>query len=111
MAVNKYVQRKYREGKLVAYMYKNGSVVRYKLLKIEKKWLTTTLQVKADYPFRSAEEVNKEIDKLEELVDSTITELLYDNPKLFITCAVIDKAIADKEKIAKEKAEESKCLL
>ena len=107
MAVNKYVQRKYREGKLVAYMYKNGSVVRYKLLKIEKKWLTTTLQVKADYPFRSAEEVNKEIDKLEELVDSTITELLYDNPKLFITCAVIDKAIADKEKIAKEKAEES----
>ena len=82
MAVNKYVQRKYREGKLVAYMYKNGSVVRYKLLKIEKKWLTTTLQVKADYPFRSAEEVNKEIDKLEELVDSTITELLYDNPKL-----------------------------
>lgn len=107
MAANKYVQRKYREGKLVAYMYKNGSVVRYKLLKIEKKWLTTTLQVKADYPFRSADEVNKEIDKLEELVDRTITELLYSNPKLFITCAVIDKAIADNEKKVKEKAAEN----
>ena len=76
-------------------MYKNGSVVRYKLLKIEKKWLTTTLQVKADYPLRNAEELNKEIDALEELVDKTITELLHDNPKLYITCAVIDKAIAE----------------
>lgn len=88
-------------------MYKNGSVVRYKLLKIEKKWLTTTLQVKADYPLRSADELNKEMDVLEELVDKTITELLHDNPKMYITCAIIDKAIADKEKRAKEKAEES----
>ena len=107
MASHKYVQRKYREGKVVAYMYKNGSVVRYKLLKIEKKWLTTTLQVKADYPLRSADELNKEMDVLEELVDKTITELLHDNPKMYITCAIIDKAIADKEKRAKEKAEES----
>ena len=88
-------------------MYKNGSVVRYKLLKIEKKWLTTTLQVKADYPLRSADELNKEMDVLEELVDKTITELLHDNPKMYITCAIIDKAIADKEKRAKEKEEES----
>ena len=107
MASHKYVQRKYREGKVVAYMYKNGSVVRYKLLKIEKKWLTTTLQVKADYPLRSADELNKEMDVLEELVDKTITELLHDNPKMYITCAIIDKAIADKEKRAKEKEEES----
>ena len=84
-------------------MRKNGSVMRYKLCKIDKKWLTTTLQVKSDYPLRNAEELNKEIDKLEELVDNTIAELLYDNPKLYITCAVIDKAIADKEKKAKEK--------
>ena len=107
MSAYKYVQRKYREGKVVAYFRKNGSVVRYKLCKIEKKWLTTTLQVKSDYPLRSADELNKEIDQLEELVDNTITELLYDNPNLYITCAVIDKAIADKEKRAKEKAEES----
>jgi len=107
MASHKYVQRRYREGKVVAYMYKNGSVMRYKLLKIEKKWLTTTLQVKADYPLRNAEELNKEMDALEELVDKTITELLHDNPKLYITCAVIDKAIADNEKKEKEKAEES----
>jgi integrase len=107
MASHKYVQRRYREGKVVAYMYKNGSVMRYKLLKIEKKWLTTTLQVKADYPLRNAEELNKEIDDLEDLVDKTITELLHDDPKLYITCAVIDKAIADKEKKAKEKAEEN----
>lgn len=107
MASYKYVQRKYREGKVVAYMRKNGSVVRYKLCKIDKKWLTTTLQVKSDYPLRNAEELNKEIDRLEELVDNTVAELLYDNPKLYITCAVIDKAIADKEKMVKEKAEES----
>lgn len=107
MASYKYVQRKYREGKVVAYMRKNGSVMRYKLCKIDKKWLTTTLQVKSDYPLRNAEELNEEIDKLEELVDSTIAELLYDNPKLYITCAVIDKAIADKEKRVKEKAEEN----
>ena len=107
MASYKYVQRKYREGKVVAYMRKNGSVLRYKLCKIEKKWLTTTLQVKSDYPLRSADDLNKEIDLLEELVDNTITELLYDNPNLYITCAVIDKAIADKEKKAKEKADES----
>ena len=79
MASHKYVQRRYREGNVVAYMYKNGSVMRYKLLKIEKKWLTTTLQVKADYPLRNAEELNKEIDALEELVDKTITELLDSN--------------------------------
>lgn len=107
MASYKYVQRKYREGKVVAYMRKNGSVLRYKLCKIEKKWLTTTLQVKADYPLRSAEELNNEIDKLEELVDSTIAELLYTNPNLYITCAIIDKAIADKDRKAIEKAEES----
>ena len=107
MASYKYIQRKYREGKVVAYMRKNGSVLRYKLCKIEKKWLTTTLQVKTDYPLRSAEELNNEIDKLEELVDSTIAELLYTNPNLYITCAIIDKAIADKDRKAKEKAEES----
>ena len=107
MASNKYVQRKYREGKIVAYMRKNGSVLRYKLCKIEKKWLTTTLQVKSDYPLRNAEELNKEIDDLEKRVDNTITELLYENPKLYITCAVIDKAIQDKEKRQKEKAEEN----
>jgi len=107
MASYQYVQRKYREGKVVAYMRKNGSVLRYKLCKIEKKWLTTTLQVRADYPLRSAIELNQEIDKLEELVDNTIAELLYNNPKLYITCAIIDKAIAERERRAKEKAEEN----
>lgn len=107
MASNQYVQRKYREGKVVAYMRKNGSVMRYKLCKIEKKWLTTTLQVKSDYPYRSAAELNHEIDKLEELVDKTIAELLYNNPKLYITCAVIDKAIAEQEQKAQEKKEEN----
>ena len=107
MAANKYVQRKYREGKVVAYMRKNNSVLRYKLCRIEKKYLTTTLQVKADYPIRNAVELNKEIDELEELVDNTIAELLYNNPKIYLTRAIIDRAIADKEKRAKEKAEEN----
>ncbi len=107
MKRNIYLQRKYKDGKIVAYMHKNGSVLRYKLYTIEKKWITTTLRVKADYPLRNADELNDEIDKLEGLVDSIITELLYDNPKLYITSSVIDKAIADKEKNAKEKTEEN----
>lgn len=107
MASYKYIQRKYREGKVVAYMRKNGSVLRYKLCKIDKKWLSTTLQVKANYPFRNADELNSEIDKLEELVDNTIAELLYNDPKLYITRAVIDRAIADKEKRQQEKTEEN----
>ena len=113
MASYKYIQRKYREGKVVAYMRKNGSVMRYKLCKIDKKWLTTTLQVKSDYPFRNAEELNKEIDQLEELVDKTIVQLLYDNPKLYITCAIIDEAIAKSKTHIKEKAEkeDNKLLL
>ena len=107
MKRNIYLQRKYKDGKIVAYMHKNGSVLRYKLYSIEKKWITTTLRVKADYPLRNADELNDEIDKLEGLVDSIITELLYDNPKLYITSSVIDKAIADKEKNAKAKTEEN----
>ena len=51
-----YIQRKYKDGKVVAYMNKNGSVMRYKLCKIEKKWLTPTLRVKSNYPVRDADE-------------------------------------------------------
>ena len=107
MKTNNYIQRKYKDGKIVAYMHKNDSVVRYKLCSIEKKWLTSTLRVKDTYPYRNPDELNKEIDQLEEIIDNTISALLYNNPKLYITSGVIDKAIADKEKKAKEKAEEN----
>ena len=103
MKTNNYIQRKYKDGKIVAYMHKNDSVVRYKLYSIEKKWLTSTLRVKDTYPYRNPGELNKEIDELEEIIDNTISELLYNNSKLYITSGVIDKAIADKEKKAKER--------
>ena len=103
----KHIQRKYREGKVVAYMNKNGSVMRYKLCKIEKKWLTTTLRVKPNYPFSNPDVLNKKMDDLETLVDNTIGDLLYDNPKLYITCGVINDAIVKKQRKEEEQQEEN----
>ena len=95
-----YVQRKYKDGKVVAYMNKNGSVLRYKLCKIEKRWVTKgTWRVKPNYPFRNPDVLNKEIDELEAMIDNTIAELLYYNPKLYITCGVINEAIEKKQEI------------
>ena len=76
-------------------MHKNSSVLRYKLCKIEKKWLTPTLQVKSNYPFRDAEELNKEINELEERVDAAITALLYKNPSQYITAQTIDEKLSE----------------
>ena len=95
MASLKYIQRKYKDGKLVAYMHKNSSVLRYKLCKIEKKWLTPTLQVKSNYPYRDADELNKEINELEERVDAAITALLYKNPSQYITAQTIDEELSE----------------
>lgn len=95
MASLKYIQRKYKDGKLVAYMHKNSSVLRYKLCKIEKKWLTPTLQVKSNYPYRDADELNKEINELEERVDAAITALLYKNPSQYITAQTIDEKLSE----------------
>lgn len=100
-----YTQRKFKDGKVVAYMNKNGSVMRYKLCKIEKKWLTPTLRVKQNYPFSNPDVLNKKMDDLETLVDNTIGELLYDNPKLYITCGVVDDAIMKKQKKEEEQKE------
>lgn len=95
MASLKYIQRKYKDGKLVAYMHKNGSVLRYKLCKIEKKWLTPTRQIKSEYPYRDPIEFNKEINELEERVDNAITALLYKDPSLYITANIIDEALSE----------------
>lgn len=108
MASLQYVQRKYREGKVVAYVSKNKSKVRYKLLKIDKKFLTATLRVKPEYPLGDADKLNKDMDSLEVLVDTVINELLADNPKIYLTVKIIDKAIADRKKAAARKAREVK---
>lgn len=107
----RYIQRKYREGKVVAYMRCNKSVLRYKLCKIEKKWLTPTFRVKANYPARNPEKLNEEIDKLEQLIDDTISELLYENPKLNLTSAFIDEAIENKHRKEEEQQEVSDKML
>lgn len=106
-----YIQRKYKDGKVVAYMNKNGSVMRYKLCKIEKKWLTPTLRVKSNYPVRNAEKLNEEMDRLEELIDNTVAELLYDNPKSYITCGVVDEAITNRQIKQEEQKEVSDNML
>ncbi|MBR5594545.1 MAG: hypothetical protein IKW46_10810 [Bacteroidaceae bacterium] len=90
----RFVKRMYYQGKVVAYLKKNGSVLRYKLCSIEERYLTSLNRVKPYYPLTNAEELNKEIDRLEAKVDEAVVKILYDNPKAKITNAVIDEALA-----------------
>ena len=71
----------YYQGKVVAYLKKNGSVLRYKLASIEERYLTSLHRVKPYYPLANAEELNKEIDSLEAKIDEAVGEILYANPK------------------------------
>ena len=90
----KFVKRMYYQGKVVAYFKKNSSVLRYKLLSIEERYLTSLNRVKPLYPLANADKLNKEIDDLEEKIDKAVEKILYDNPKAKITNTVIDEALA-----------------
>ena len=95
----KFVKRMYYQGKVVAYFKKNSSVLRYKLLSIEERYLTSLNRVKPSYPLANADKLNKEIDDLEEKIDKAVEKILYDNPKAKITNAVIDEALAQTPKV------------
>ena len=86
----RFVKRMYYQGKVVAYLKKNGSVLRYKLCSIEERYLTSLNRVKPLYPLANADKLNKEIDDLEEKIDKAVEKILYDNPKAKITNSVID---------------------
>jgi hypothetical protein len=51
----KLIKRMYYQGKVVAYLKKNNSILRYKLAMIEEKYLTTKYRVKPGYPFEDSE--------------------------------------------------------
>lgn len=106
----KFVKRMYYQGKIVAYFKKNSSVLRYKLLSIEERYLTSLNRVKPLYPLANADKLNKEIDDLEEKIDKAVEKILYDNPKAKITNAVIDEALAQTTKVD-DKAEVERALL
>ena len=68
----RFIKRMYYQGKVVAYLKKNGSVLRYKLASIEERYLTSLYRVKPYYPLANAEELNKEIDSLEAKIDEVL---------------------------------------
>lgn len=100
----------YYQGKIVAYLKKNGSVLCYKLASIEERYLTSLYRVKPYYSLTNADELNKEIDSLEEKIDETIGKILYANPKAKITNAIIDEAFAKTPKIEEEEETERALL-
>ena len=79
------IKRQYYQGKLIAYMKKNESVLRYRLCRIEEKYLTSNYRIKPNNPLGNYNELNKGIDELERKIDITISKLLAENPKLKIT--------------------------
>ena len=88
----KNVDRVYYQGKVCSYFKKNNTILRYKLLKIEKRYLTAkTYRVKDTYPLQDYNVVNSQIDELESRVDDAVGRILYDNPKSRITSSVIDE--------------------
>ena len=82
-------KRQYYQGKLVSYMKKNEAVLRFKLTKIERKYLNPNLRVKPTYQRENPKELNKAIDELEEKIDTAVSQILYDDPKAKITSKVI----------------------
>lgn len=86
----KHVTRKYFQGKVVAYFKRRGGVVRYKLCKIDQKFLTRNLRVKDTYTLQNHEILNKQMDELEEKIDNAIGCILYDAPDTVINNKVIE---------------------
>lgn len=109
----KYVSRRYYLGKVTAYFKKNGTAMRYKLLKIDETYLTRKLRVKDNYTLQNPNEVNAQIDELEEKVDNAIAAILYNNPKAVINAKVIDEYLAthQEEKSVTPNVETDKLLL
>lgn len=106
------IKREYYQGKLVAYMKKNEATLRYKLLKIEKRYLTATLRVKNSY--KSVEDVgelNAQIDLLEAMIDQAVTEIFAENPRAKITNKVVEEALLPKVVEEKDEREGQEILL
>lgn len=86
----KHVTRAYFQGKVVAYFKRRNGVVRYKLCKIDQKYLTRNLRVKDTYTEQNHENLNKQMDELEERVDNAVGCILYDAPDTVLNNKVIE---------------------
>lgn len=86
----KNVCRIYFQGKVVAYFKKRSGVVRYKLCKIDQRFLTRNLRVKDTYTEQNHETLNKQMDELEEKVDNAISSILYNAPNTVLNNKVIE---------------------
>ena len=61
--------------------------------KIERRYLTPTLRIKATYPTHNPKIENKKIDELEQKVDDIVSKILYANPETKISNKTIDDEI------------------
>lgn len=87
------VKREYYQKKLVAYFKKNGTVMRYKLAKIEEQYLDSRFRVKPRYPYEDATILNRRIDELEEAINNKVEELLRAYPSIKINNKVMKSAL------------------
>lgn len=94
----KYVTRIYYQGKVIAYLKKNGATLRYKLYKIDTAYLTKKYRVKDNYTLQNPADINAQIDELEEKVDNAVAAILYSNPKASIKSKDIDEYFANHKK-------------
>ena len=93
------IKRQYYQGKLIAYFKKNESVLRYKLCKIEQKYLSSSMRVKLNYTKEDYSQLNKKIDELEERIDNIISRLLFENPNIKITNKTIDDELESDNRV------------
>ncbi len=92
-----YIKRAYYQGKIVAYLKRNGSVMRYKLATIEEQYLDSRYRVKARYPKEDAAILNDRIDELEEIIEVKVGELLRAYPNIKINNQVMKAALEVKK--------------
>lgn len=109
----KFVTRVFYQGKVCSYFKRNNTVLRYKLFKIEERYLTSKYRVKDTYTFQDYNIINSQIDELESRVDDAVGHILYDNPKKKITTKVIDEYFEEQNSsvVSNQEIEADKHLL
>lgn len=106
----KHVTRAYFQGKVVAYFKRRSGIIRYKLCKIDKKYLTRNLRVKDTYTEQNHETLNKQMDELEERVDNAIGGILYNASDTILNNKIIEDYL-NKPQISKDTAKTDGTLI
>ena len=107
----KNISRIYFEGKIVAYMKRNGKILRYKLARIDKKYVNSKLRIKDNYPDQDPKILNAHIDAKEEEIDNAISQILYKDSHALINCKVVNAYLEGVNKLKDSVAPHNSTLL